>query len=62
MKRIFTALMFAAAVLLLSACGASKNTQVQRLPQMGQVEWSKPLQKPDGSFVVELSGLYLSKD
>lgn len=62
MKKLYTTLMLAAAVLLLSACGTSKNTQVQRLPQMGQVEWSKPLQKPDGSFVVELSGLCLSKD
>ena len=62
MKRFCTALMFAAAVLLLSACGASKKTQAQRLPVMGQLEWSKPLQKPDGSFVVELSGLCLSKD
>lgn len=62
MKRICTALMFAAAVLLLSACGASRKTQVQRLPVMGQLEWSKQLQKADKDFVVELSGLCLSKD
>ena len=62
MKKLYTTLMLAAAVLLLSACGASRKTQVQRLPVMGQLEWSKQLQKADKDFVVELSGLCLSKD
>ena len=58
MRRIAIALVCAVAVL---SCGTSaKNNKT--LPVMGQVEWSKPLQKADGSFVVELSGLCLSKD
>ena len=62
MKRIGTALLFTAAILLLAACGASRKTQEQHLPVMGQLEWSKKLQKADQDFVVELSGLCLSKD
>lgn len=54
--------MFTAALLLLAACGASRKTQERRLPVIGQLEWSKKLQKADNDFVVELSGLCLSKD
>jgi hypothetical protein len=62
MKKSALAWVCAAVVLLTSGCGTSRKARQQRIPEMGKLEWSKPLQKADGSFVVELSGLCLSKD
>lgn len=55
-------LICAAAVLLFAGCGAAIRKAEKRLPEMEKLEWSKKLQKADNDFVVELSGLCLSKD
>ena len=62
MKNTLNMLICAAAVLLLAGCGAASRKAEKRLPEMGKLEWSKKLQKADKDFVVELSGLCLSKD
>ena len=62
MKSTFKMLICAAAVLLFAGCGAASRKAEKRLPEMEKLEWSKKLQKADNDFVVELSGLCLSKD